>query len=83
MDGGNAVDAAVATVFCVGIANPQSTGIGGGSLMTIYDAKTRIARSLIAREVAPIAATENMFGGNSTLSQRGTFTWSYFRPSFS
>ena len=67
------MDAAIATVFCVGIANPHSTGIGGGSVMTIYDFKTRSARSLMAREVAPLAATENMFNGNSTLSQRGYF----------
>ena len=33
--GGTAVDAAVATIFCNGVVNPQSMGIGGGFLMTV------------------------------------------------
>lgn len=72
-EGGNAVDAAIATTVCIGAVNPQSAGIGGGFLMTIYDPVRRIARCLDAREVAPIAATEDMFKGNSTISQRGHF----------
>jgi len=31
------VDAAVATLFCLGIHDAQSTGIGGGFHMVIYD----------------------------------------------
>ena len=71
VDGGNAVDAAIATVFCIGAVNPQSAGIGEGFHMTIYDPVGPVAQSLDAREVAPIAATEDMFKGNASISQRG------------
>ena len=60
-EGGNAVDAAIAALFCNGVVNPQSAGIGGGFHMTIYDPVTQMAHCLDAREVAPLAATENMF----------------------
>ena len=70
-DGGNAVDAAIATLFCVGVTVPQSAGIGGGFFMTMYDPKSQTARCLDARETAPLAATENMFQGNSELTEKG------------
>ena len=72
LDGGNAVDAAVAVLFCIGVAHPQSAGIGGGFFMTIYNSTSGEARCLNAREVAPIAATENMYRSNGTLSQIGS-----------
>lgn len=69
--GGSVADAAIAALFCEGVSLPQSMGLGGGFLLTIYDKKTGTVRSLNAREVAPLAANETMFNGDSSLSQKG------------
>lgn len=68
---GTAVDAAIAALLCEGIASLQSMGLGGGFLMTIWDAKSKKAAYLDARETAPSAATENMFDGNAHLAMYG------------
>lgn len=69
--GGNAVEAAIAALFCEGVICLQSMGIGGGFLMTIYSRETQTAVTLNARETAPASSSEDMFHGNSTLSQFG------------
>ncbi|XP_076333038.1 scoloptoxin SSD14-like isoform X2 [Tachypleus tridentatus] len=68
---GSVVDAAIATLLCMGVVNPQSMGLGGGFIMLIYKRNEKTAYVLNAREVAPQAATENMFQGNSELSKTG------------
>ncbi|XP_033127913.1 glutathione hydrolase 1 proenzyme-like [Anneissia japonica] len=61
-NGGNAVDAAVATMLCVGLHNAHSTGIGGGSFMIIKDpTKEKQIFAYDFREEAPGLANENMF----------------------
>ncbi|VDN38897.1 unnamed protein product [Gongylonema pulchrum] len=37
LKGGNAIDASIASMFCLGVTNPQSSGIGGGFIMTLYN----------------------------------------------
>jgi gamma-glutamyltranspeptidase/glutathione hydrolase len=68
-EGGNAVDAAVATGFARAVAYPAAGNIGGGGFMVIRMADGRTA-SLDYREVAPLAATHDMFVENGKLTDK-------------
>ena len=68
---GTVVDAAIATLFCNGIVNSHSMGIGGGFLMTLYLKEQNKVVTLNARETAPAASGPNMYAGNAELSKRG------------
>uniref|UniRef100_A0A0B7AVJ5 Gamma-glutamyltransferase n=1 Tax=Arion vulgaris TaxID=1028688 RepID=A0A0B7AVJ5_9EUPU len=71
LQGGNAVDAAIAALLCCGLSTTQSMGIGGGFFMTIYNRTSRLSTVIDARETAPENATIDMFGGNRTASALG------------
>ena len=58
--GGNAVDAAVATAFALGVTQPFSAGVGGGALALIRLASGEVV-ALDARETAPAAASRDMY----------------------
>ncbi|XP_050742624.1 scoloptoxin SSD14 isoform X1 [Drosophila biarmipes] len=61
--GGSAADAAIATMLCEGVMLPHSLGVGGGFVATIYSREMGHKETLVARETAPAAATEDMFVG--------------------
>ncbi|MDQ0380790.1 gamma-glutamyltransferase [Amycolatopsis thermophila] len=63
-EGGNAVDAAVATAAALGVTDPFSAGIGGGGFFVYFDARTGRVHTLDGRETAPASADENLFVEN-------------------
>ncbi|NJC41048.1 gamma-glutamyltranspeptidase/glutathione hydrolase [Brevundimonas alba] len=78
--GGSAVDAAVAVQAVLGLVEPQSSGLGGGAFMMVFDAATGEVTSYDGRETAPNAATPELFYengrplgfGDAVLSGRST-----------
>ncbi len=64
--GGNAIDAAVAVAFALAVVQPESGNIGGGGFLIYYEAESRAVWTLDFREVAPAAATRDMFNGKSS-----------------
>ncbi len=56
--GGNAIDAAAAAVFAIGVARPQSCGVGGGGFL-VYRSPSGATRTLDFRETAPAAYGPN------------------------
>lgn len=58
--GGNATDAAIATMLALTVVEPQSSGIGGGGFLVWGDAAGHV-ETFDGREKAPAAATPEWF----------------------
>ncbi|SMF50995.1 gamma-glutamyltranspeptidase / glutathione hydrolase [Xaviernesmea oryzae] len=59
--GGNAIDALVAVQTVLGLVEPQSSGLGGGSFLVYYDAAANRITTFDGRETAPMEATPKLF----------------------
>lgn len=59
--GGHAVDAAIAVHTVLGLVEPQSSGLGGGAFMLVYERETGEVTVYDGRETAPMAVDENLF----------------------
>lgn len=74
--GGNAVDAAVAATFCIGVVNLFSSGIGGGGFITVRippakSGETSKVYVVNFRETAPALSNRTMFDKDPKLARWG------------
>ena len=61
--GGNATDAAIATMLALNVVEPQNSGIGGGLFFVTHDGRTGAIDTIDGRETAPKTATPQWFYG--------------------
>lgn len=61
--GGSAADAVVAVQTVLSLVEPQSSGLGGGAFLVWYDAAAGKVTTFDGREMAPKAATGDLFLG--------------------
>lgn len=59
--GGHAVDAFIAAHAVLGLVEPESSGLGGGGFLVVYENETQDVRFLDGRETAPSTAQPDMF----------------------
>lgn len=69
--GGSAVDSAISATLCQGVTVPQSSGLGGGLIATVYIKENETFETINSREVAPAAAFKDMYATNAMSVEGG------------
>lgn len=64
--GGNAIDAAVAMIYAIGLTEPAASGMGGAGQMVIYLADEQRVVTLEYMTMAPGAAKVGLFNGSES-----------------
>ncbi len=72
--GGNAIDAAVATAFAVGVVEPWMSGIGGGGYLVGWLASERRSFAIEYPMISPSGATPGMYPLSGGVDS-GLFGW--------
>ncbi|MDQ3068599.1 MAG: gamma-glutamyltransferase [Acidobacteriota bacterium] len=78
-DGGNAVDAAVATAFALAVTHPSAGNIGGGGFMVVRSPNGS-ATTFDYREMAPGKATPTMYVDANGNADRSRTSSGYLAP---
>nr|XP_033809967.1 glutathione hydrolase 5 proenzyme isoform X2 [Geotrypetes seraphini] len=73
--GGSAVDGAIAGLLCTSAVNPQSMGIGGGVIFTIYNAPTGTVEVINARERTPEKTPPDLLKGCRDFMPQSGVKW--------
>ncbi len=73
--GGNAVDAAVATAFAIGVVEPFMNGVGGVAVMVHFDAASGRTTVVDGSSTAQLAAQPDTFELAPSTEQAGMYGW--------
>lgn len=69
--GGSAVDSAIAAIFCLGVTQFHSTGIGGGGFMLVYERKKKAFTGFDFRETVPSLADKTLYENDKKKTKEG------------
>lgn len=74
-EGGNAVDAAVATAFAVGVVEPMMSGVGGGGAMLVHMADQGRTQAIDFLPRVPAGASADMYTLDPDRPGTNLFSW--------